>query len=163
MAVLSPERVRVSAENDVVVLQVGRAQARFSYNTAAMIAQGMRLAANQAAMVGKARPDERQAMRAALPLGTHEAMLNAKASEERRATNTATASMRWSTGVMGELVTFDLGNVHMEFEPETAYQISHWLRIQARVAKLWSGDTGRTMRVSGTLTDAEQNYRHGLR
>lgn len=162
MSVLSTERVSVASENDVVVLQVGRAQARFSYATASTIAQAMRVAANQAALTAKIPYAERQELRRFLPAEAEELSLPALG-EQRRTTDSASKGLRWSVGVNGQLVVFDLGNVHMEFESDTAFTVAQWMRIRAREAKRWAGDPGHTLRISGSLSDAELNYRHGLR
>src|SRR5690606_5946630 len=145
-------------ENDIVALRLGRAEARFSYGTAASIAQGLRVASNAAFRADRVPLDERQALRRALP----DELSAAPPHAERRQTSEARRpGPRWEVRVEGSLVALQIGNVVARLEPDAALAVAGWMRLRAREAKRWAGDRSRTIRAAGLLTDAETNYRTG--
>lgn len=155
MSVLTKQRIAVSTENDIVVLSVGRAAARFSYGAAAAIAQGLRIGANVAGRHERIPQAERQELRHPEP-ATEPAPLHGyyRRSKER-------SGMRWRVDVEGALVRLVIGDTTLTFESPTAFQVAGWLRERARVAKRWAGDRSKTLRAAGHLSDAEENYRTG--
>jgi len=56
----------------------------------------------------------------------------------------------------GDLVVVQLGNVEVKVPYETAFQLSAWIRLRAKEAKRFAGDTSRHWSVLGTLSDANR-------
>lgn len=59
----------------------------------------------------------------------------------------------------GEMVVFTLGNADIEFDYETAFEISQLMRFAAKQAKLVAGDHSRHWSSIGNLADIEENYK----
>lgn len=160
MDLLRPQQFSVTTENDIVIFAAGSGVARFSYTTAAAIGQGLRVAGGAALRNEGVKPLERAAMKRDLPDAAAEAALAAPPMHDDRR-NTASPGTRWAVVVEGAIVRFNIGNVSIAMEANTALTLGNWLRVRAREAKLWAGDTARVIRMSGILTDAAENYRHG--
>jgi len=147
---LEPTAVSVDVENDIVVFRVGRATARFSYSSAFMIAQEMRLAASVA---GRA---------AGIPLEERQELKRQPSQKEVRPVDTPDAgagALRWIVTIQGELVCLQIGSLVARWEAAPAMQIAAWFREGGRQAKRWAGDSSRTLRLAGILTDANENAR----
>lgn len=151
---LEPTNVSVDVENDVVVFRVGRAKARFSYSSAFMIAQEMRLAAGVAGRAAGIPIEERQdlkrqpSQKEVRPVDTPDAL---DASEA--------GALRWRVTIQGELVCLQIGSLVARWEAGPAMQIAAWFREGGRQAKRWAGDSSKTLRLAGILTDAAENTR----
>lgn len=150
--VLAPTRVQVQAKNDIVVFSIGRAQTSLGYETALKIAQGLRLASNLAGRYAGIHLDERRELKRTPEV---------EAPVAPGGVNTAprNAGLPWTVNVVGELVEFTLGEFSARFQAPDAATVAGWLRAQAKVAKAWAGDTSKTLRLAGNLTDAETNDR----
>jgi len=147
---LKRENITVDVENDVVVFRVADQVARFSYPTAFMIAQRLRLSAGVAARVAGALPGERFEMkRQAAP---EELVADV-------AIDTVNGSPRWNVWNEGELVAFQFGNQIARWESPNAMTLAAWFREGGRQAKHNAGDTSQTIRLAGILTDANKNAR----
>ncbi len=147
---LEPMQVSVDVENDIVVFRVGHATARFSYSSAFMIAQQMRLAASVA---GRA---------AGIPLEERKALKRQPAQKEVRPVDTPAAGareLRWAVTNQGELVCLQIGSLLARWEAPAAMNIAAWFREGGRQAKRWAGDSSKTLRLAGILTDANANAR----
>lgn len=59
----------------------------------------------------------------------------------------------------GQLVVLQIGNAVMKMEHETALQLSTWLRVRGKQAKVVAGDTSRHWTLIGNLTAVEQEGR----
>lgn len=59
----------------------------------------------------------------------------------------------------GELVVLKIGSTEIKMEYETAIQLSTWLRVNGKKAKLAAGDVSRRWTVIGNLTAAEAGER----
>ncbi len=146
--------VSVDADDDIVVLRVGKMKARMSYTLAFQIAQRMRLHGGVAARIAGATPKERSALKRQAdeanltPLRTIELQDNGKP---------------WDVWHEGELVAVRLKEVIARWEAPAALTIAGWLREGGRQAKRWAGDTSKTHRYAGILTDAAENDRLGIR
>lgn len=160
MDLLRPEQFSVEAENDIVIFRVGSGIARFSYFTASAIAQGLRVAGGTALRSEGVIPTERFEMKRDLPAAAVEAAIAAPPFHDDRR-NTSSPGTRWAVALDGALVRFNIGNVSIAMEANTALTLGNWMRVRAREAKRWAGDTGRVIRMSGVLTDAAANYRSG--
>lgn len=57
------------------------------------------------------------------------------------------------------MVVMRLGNVEVKLPYETAFQLSQWLRVRAKEAKRFAGDTSRHWSVIGVITDANETRR----
>lgn len=53
-----------------------------------------------------------------------------------------------------DLVVINLGNVTVKLPYETALLLSQWIRVRAKEAKRFVGDTSRHWSLVGTLHDA---------
>ena len=142
--------VSVDADDDIVVLRVGKMKARMSYTLAFQIAQRMRLHGGVAARIAGATPKERFALKRQAdeanlqPIGNIEVQDNGKP---------------WDVWHEGELVCIRLKAVIARWEAPAALTIAGWIRAKGRDAKRWAGDTSRTHRYAGILTDANENAR----
>lgn len=161
MDLLRREHLSVETENDIVIFTARRAVARFSYGTAAAIAQGLRLAGGFVLRMAHVPAVERSEMKRELPDAAVEAALAAPPFHDERR-NTTSPGTRWAVQIEGSLVLFVIGNVTIKMEADTALTVGAWMRVRAREAKRWAGDTGKTIRARGVLTDAAANYRAGL-
>ncbi len=147
---LQQTQVSVDVENDIVVFRVGRAVARFSYTTAFMIAQQLRLAAGVAGRT------------AGIPLAERQALKRKPAGEAIQPVDIPDhdqSDLRWSVTNQGELVCLRIGDLIARWEAGPAMHIAAWFREGGRQAKQWAGDTSKTLRVAGILTDANENAR----
>jgi hypothetical protein len=55
-----------------------------------------------------------------------------------------------------DLVVIHLGNVTAKIPYETAFLLSQWIRMRAKEAKRFAGDTSRHWSAIGTLHDASR-------
>lgn len=149
---LKREDVSVDVENDVVVFRVGSNIARFSYTSAFMIAQQLRLAAGMAARIAGATLEQRRAIKRQ-PIEDDVRSIDAG--------NVPSGDLRWRVWTEGELVSFQIGDIVARWESPAAGTIAGWFREGGRQAKNWAGDTSKTMRLAGILTDAGENRRLG--
>ncbi len=142
--------VSVDTDGDVVVLRVGKMKARMSYTLAFMIAQHMRLHGGAAARAAGAGPLARFKLKREAdednlrPIAGGEAPDNGKP---------------WDVWHEGEVVALRLKEVTARWEAPAALTIAGWIRVKGREAKRWAGDTSRTRRFAGILTDASENAR----
>ena len=154
-ALLSKHHIDVSTDCDVVVFKIGRAQARLTYASAFTISQRLRLHSkagmdwagdNNRQWVARGQLDSGPAPRA-LPLGPGTGQpAQIRPQDPRKAIGIVNE---------GELVVMRLGaNVSAKFHYEVALKLSEWLRLRAREAKAWAGDTSRGLSVMGLLHDA---------
>ena len=152
--ILARTGVSVDADDDIVVLRVGKMKARMSYTLAFQIAQRMRLCGGVAARIAGVNALDRfklkrQADEANLrPIDNGDAPDNGKP---------------WDVWYEGELVGVRLKGVIARWEAPAALTIAGWLREGGRQAKRWAGDTSKTHRYAGILTDAAENDRLGIR
>jgi len=142
--------VSVDVENDVVVLRVGDKIARFSYTSAFMVAQRMRLVSNMAGRIAGVS----SAVTAELKRKADESNLTPINNAPPR-----DSSAPWDVWNEGEIVAVRLGLVTARWEVPAALTIAGWIREGGRQAKNWAGDTSKTLRIAGILTDAEENRR----
>lgn len=63
---------------------------------------------------------------------------------------------RVSVSDVGEMVKLEIGNYSIDFPYETALQLSAWLRVHAKRAKMRAGDTSRRWNVVGILEDGSK-------
>lgn len=69
--------------------------------------------------------------------------------------------------IKGSLVVVGLFNrggtpYNVEIHYEDAIKWHHQLRLEARRAKAWAGDSSKQRRLTGHITDAEEDYRLGI-
>ena len=148
---LKREEVSLETENDIVVFRVGPKVARFSYTSAFIIAQELRLTGNVAARVAGIPAQDRFDMKRQAP-----------AAEDVRAVDVVeqpTDDARWKVWNEGALVAFRVRDWTARWEAPAAMTIASWFRARAREGKAWAGDTSKTLRVAGILTDASENAR----
>lgn len=148
---LQKEEVTLDSENDIVVFRVGGSVARFSYTSAFMIAQELRLCGNVAARIAGIPAAERRDMKRAPP-----------GLEDVRAVGLEIGPLddsRWKAWNEGALVAFRVRDWTARWEAPAAMTIAGWFRLRAREGKDWAGDTSKTLRLAGILTDANANAR----
>ena len=142
--------VSVDADDDIVVLRVGKMKARMSYTLAFQIAQRMRLHGGVAARIAGAGALERFKLKRE----ADEANLRLIAGGEPPKNDKP-----WDVWHEGELVAVRLKEVIARWEAPAALTIAGWIREGGRQAKRWAGDTSKTHRYAGILTDANENAR----
>lgn len=148
------QNIQVATELDRVILSVGRLDITLPYAAAFRIGQNLSLGARGAMRVcGEGNRQWRE--RSELDLYP---TLPKISTEKRR---TLTGKFDWSIRVQGEMVYLKTGNNEVGFHFEIALKLATWLRQAGKAAKLWAGDSGRSMHAAGNLTDAEQNYKRG--
>lgn len=152
-ALLKREDLSVDVEEDVVVFRVADHVTRFSYPTAFMIAQRIRLSAGVAARVAGVGAKERFDMKR--QEAPHE--LNAEVQID---VLDGKPGSRWNAWPDGELVAFQFGQTVARWEADKAMIVASWFREGGRQAKHNAGDTSQTIRVAGILTDASANQVH---
>lgn len=149
---LEPTAVSIDVENDVVVFRVGPNLARFSYTSAFMIAQQLRLFSGLAARIAGATLEQRRELKRQ-PVEDNVRSISQP--------NIPSGDSRWRVWNEGELVLLQIGDLVARWEAPAAGTIASWFREGGRQAKAWAGDTSKTMRLAGILTDAEENRRLG--
>ena len=70
---------------------------------------------------------------------------------------TLALNTQFGAKAVGTGVDFFIGNANMTMDYETALRMSQVLRMAAKEAKRNAGDTSRSWRIIGNLTDAEEN------
>ena len=155
MTIRTRQGVVVSDENDIVTVKIGRATARFSYQTAFRLAQHMRLNAKCAMRVSGIDVKEHRSItaRAIEKLQTRLSRVR-RASRER-------PNLNYEVTSVGESVHLQIGNIGIDMDHDAALEIAGWIREHGRKAKRWAGDTGKSLSIVGHLSDAEENYRLG--
>lgn len=146
--------VSVDADDDIVVLRVGKMKARMSYTLAFQIAQRMRLHGGVAARIAGATPKERFALKRKADEADLRPIDNIEVQDNGKP---------WDVWHEGELVCVRLKAVVARWEAPAALTIAGWIRVAGRQAKRWAGDTSKTHRYAGILTDAADNDRLGIR
>lgn len=69
--------------------------------------------------------------------------------------------MRAEIGHIGTMVYLDVGGKRLELDYPTALKFSSLLRVHAKQAKKFAGDSARHWTSESVLTDAELNYKRG--
>lgn len=153
---LTKQKVCVETDCDRVVLVVGRTAFPMPYASASKIAAGLKMACKQAMRVSGESLDNWEARQKL----DREIQVNELNSTRR--TTTMPAQFQWRVESTGEMVAIWFNEVKLEFHFSAGLQISQWVRLAAKQAKNWAGDSGTKMHMTGILTDAEDNYKRGL-
>lgn len=163
MELMQQHQFAVGCEHDVVWFKTSQGTVRFGYNTSFAIAKGLRMASAVVMRLGRVPLAERQIVKRTIPQDAMAELQRSKLSPIERQSNSPTSGLPWSVGITddGGLVTLEFGNVLWKFEAENAATLAGWFRARALEAKRWAGDTGTTRRLSGILTDANDNERRG--
>lgn len=159
MTVYKKTKIHVVAEQDRVLLMIGQVVVKMPYATAFTIAQGMRLGSKNAMRYAKEEVSNWVGYATDENLPEHTSPY--KLSKEKRVNVHGTFG--WAVGWEGENVKCMFGNNELKFHFTTALQIMTWLRHEGKVAKGWSGDGGRSKIMASTLSNAEENYRLGVK
>lgn len=153
--IISRQNVSVETDCDRVILTVSRTQFPIPYATAFRIAAHLKQVCKQAMRISY-EPLNNWEQR----LGLDREITVNEIHPERRST-APLERYEWRIETEGEMTYVWFGNTSVGFHFESALKISHWLRLAAAQAKRWAGDTGKSIHTVGTLSDAEQNYKHG--
>ena len=158
MSILSKQRIHIVSEYDQVLLHVGNVVVSMPYATAFSIAQGIRLASKDAMRYAKEDVNNWQKYANDEDLPKHTTPYHIP----RTSRVDVSKGFEWAVGWNGENVKMKFGNNIIEVHFTTALQISAWLRSTGAESKAWAGETGRSMRASSILSNAEENYRRGI-
>ena len=60
-----------------------------------------------------------------------------------------------------DFIVLTFGTLKVELHYSTALKFGTWIRQAAAIAKLNAGDTGKTITVVGTLSDARDSFKKG--
>lgn len=150
---LQREDVAVSVDNDVVVITVGKHAARFSYHSAFLIAQRLRLSASVAGRLSGCTTQEVADMKRQ---PVHPEQLSEVILDDGHGSHDGHP---WEVRTEGELVVFQISELIIRWAAPAAMQIAAWVREAGRQGKRWAGDTSKTLNVAGILTDANANAR----
>lgn len=154
--ILSQQQFAVASENDIVCLSIGKATARLAYGTATRIAMALRIAGNVTARNSGVDRQDRPSLASSVEASP------SPLSPEKRSTSDG-RKYPWRVSVNGDLVNLVIGNVTATMEAHTALTLSRWMRVRARQSKRWAGDTSRSLILMGYLSNAEDNYKRGVR
>ena len=147
--------VAVFTDNDHVILRVGKVDAEMPYAAAMKMAQSIRVAGKSCARYShEATPW--------LELAYGEEVVVQDYSKTTPSANKLSGRYNWSVSVESERITLVLGDFSFTAHYVDALKISQWMREAGKIAKLWAGDTSKSMSAVGMLTDAEENYRLGV-
>lgn len=58
-----------------------------------------------------------------------------------------------------DTVVFEINGTQLKLDYMDAFRVATELRLQARQAKKWAGDSRKVIEMSALLTDGEENYR----
>jgi hypothetical protein len=145
------EDVSVATDDDVVVFTVGKHAARFSYHSAFLIAQRLRLSANVA---GRLSGCTRQEVTDMKRQPVHPEQVSEVILDDGHG---AHGNHPWEVRAEGELVVFQISDQIIQWSAPAAMEIAAWFREAGKQAKRWAGDTSRTLNIAGILTDANAN------
>ncbi len=144
-----------TANLDMVDIRVADMRPRVPYQIAFEIAHKLRMAAKRAA-----RWDRQPATL------SHDYMGDLKdvprPNRAFRRSKLTSNMRRYLVGTNDRMVQIGFNNSCMDIEYEDALKLHAKIRIEARRAKAWAGDTSTTSRLLGMVTDAEEDDRLGL-
>jgi hypothetical protein len=158
MSVLKKQRIHVYSEHDQVVLTVGNLEVKMPYAASFSVAQHLRLASKDCLRFSKeATPWVEFTKDENMPEGT----TPYKLSDKKRIT--PGKGFAWKISRDGEMVKCLFGNNEVKLHFTTALQIMTWLRQAGKLSKGWAGDGTKSMIMAGVLSDAEENYKLGVK
>lgn len=155
---MTKQRVSVVADLDMIRLSFGSESVVIPYQTAIEVANGIKMAGK---LASRHEGNSAQDWRDFIDIDN-----GPKSKTERhrgfRRSNVGPNVREWTVGWDGAVVkiTFDQTTVGLHYSD--ALECYNWLRVAYRDAKAWAGDTGKIMRTTAYLNDAEQNYKHGF-
>lgn len=163
--ILTKQRIAVSTDGPVVVLEIAGATAKLTYESALAIAQMLRLFGKVSSRVAGVREHwtaSAQDDQTRFVDGKPKAVGNVSSLDLRRLKQRKVGkSIR--VGLDGSGVRIYLGtNFSVTFDHTVALRLSEWLRIRGREAKRFAGDQSKAWRTLGLLTTAEQNQKLGI-
>jgi hypothetical protein len=158
-ALLTKQRIHIEPRQDRVVLMLGKLEVEMPYATSFQVAQGLRLASKDAMRYAKEDVTNWQTFATLdeMPKET----LPYKVSPEHRVT--VRKNFNWKAGWEGENVKVMFGDQVLKFHFTVALKIAVWLRDAGHRSKAWAGDGSKSMIMAGRLSDAEENYRLGIK
>ena len=137
---------------DMVELNLGDCRILMFYQTAFSIAAGILQAATQAARFEGIHPRNRVEMSR-----TDRQQASVPLSPDYRRSTSMPNFKTWKVAFDGKLVvlTFDQREIRLPYDH--AFKLYGWVRVAAKDAKRWSGDTSRQWSIRAALHDAEDN------
>ena len=159
--ILTKQNVSVEVEDEVVILNIGIARAKFHYRTALRIGQHLRLNAKTSQrLIKDAEHWSKHGIGSQENLTVkliHTSLLSALKYIIRPKALTPTTQRKkvWVENIGTELVRLHLGaNTHVDMHYTTAIQISDMLRLKGKEAKKNTGDGFKELSAIGSLHDA---------
>jgi hypothetical protein len=155
--IFTSQHVSSSTLLDMVVFEIGTHRPRVPYQTAFEILNGVRMAAKMA-MAEDGNPVTAWRQMAEINADRDKPIPHRGFRRSTEVSNVGTWSVRFE-GVLVVLV-FDELTAKIHYADALTWYTG--LRISARQAKAWAGDTSRTLRGVAHLTDAEANDKKGF-
>ena len=148
--------VSVGYRQDIVVFRVSGQEFHLYYQSVFSLVSAINVGAKRALQYAGAKASEWRGMREDQDGYTYPKV----SPEYRRSRQTANVdSMNVETD--GQLVVVKMGGAELKGPPDDMIHIASLLRRAARCAKNWAGDRSRYRTATASLTDAEENYKHG--
>lgn len=158
-ALLTKQRIHIESDQDRVILKVGKLQVEMPYAASFQVAQGLRLASKDAMRYAKEDPTNWQTMAVLDDMPTK--TLAYKTSSKKKVT--VRKDFNWKAGWEGENVKVMFADSLLKFHFTVALKISEWLRDAGRQSKAWAGDGSKSMIMASVVSDAEENYKLGVK
>jgi hypothetical protein len=158
MTILRKQRVHVFSKHDQVILKVGNLEVEMPYAASFKVAQHLRLASKDCIRYAKEGEHwSKFTVNDNMPTET----TPYKISPKKRIS--PGKGFAWKITRDGEMIKCLFGNNELKFHFTTALQITTWLRHAGKLSKGWAGDGGKSMIAAGLLSDAEENYKLGVK
>ena len=144
-------------KQDMVVVRMGDMRPMVPYQTAFSIAQAVRVGCKEAARFDRASAKFWREM------NTEDPKLDLpRPNRKFRRSKLVSNVDFWEVVVSMPLVRLLFNGEGKEFDYESGIKLSNSIRRAGHRAKAWAGDSSKTRRVLGSLTNAEDDYRLGL-
>lgn len=158
MSILTVDHVSVGNLYDLVILRLGTNKLRMPYQTSFEVINGMRMASKLAMRhEGVQAPKWREVLKSVQGMIPKTQALHPQYRRSMEPSNVKQWSIKWE----GSLVVLHFDELTCKMHYSDALRLHAMLRAAAHNAKRWAGDTGRAMRMTAYLNDAEENYKHG--
>ncbi len=150
--VLTKQACAAGAAYDMVGLKFGSLRILIYYQTAFKIAAGVLMAAKLSARFEGVHPSKWTEFVNAVQQDVLEPLHH-----EYRRTQAVANIKKWDVSCDRNLVVIKFDNEHVRLHYSEAFTLYGMIRLAAKNAKAWSGDTSRQWTTRAILTDAEEN------
>lgn len=156
---LKKERIHVESKNDYVILRMGSMVVDIPFGVAGRVSQGIRLASKDAMRYSGEDVTNWRDLAALDDMPAFTIPFKVESKKQIKIPD----GFDWAVGYEGENIKLKFGNVIIKLHFVLALKLSTWLRTAASKAKAWSGDGSRSRFAMGILSDAEHNYKLGIK